>query len=89
MKKPPDRGGFSYSKRVDRAYFSWVEMLLKLVLSLVPIVLTTAMMATEMPAAIRPYSIAVAPDSFLRNATIFDIRDAPGVSFTLAGANAA
>jgi hypothetical protein len=26
-----------------------------------------------MPAAIRPYSMAVAPDSFLRNATIFDI----------------
>jgi hypothetical protein len=42
-------------------------MLPKLVFSLVPIVLTAAMMATEMPAAIRPYSIAVAPDSFLRN----------------------
>jgi hypothetical protein len=26
-----------------------------------------------MPAAIKPYSIAVAPDSFLRNATTFDI----------------
>jgi hypothetical protein len=37
--------------------------------SLVPRVLTTPMMATEMPAAMRPYSIAVAPDSFLRNAT--------------------
>jgi len=31
-------------------------------LSCDPSVLTTAMMATEMPAAIKPYSIAVAPD---------------------------
>ncbi len=38
-------------------------MLPKLVLSLVPIPFTTVMMTTEMPAAIRPYSMAVAPDS--------------------------
>src|SRR5271167_4774253 len=38
-------------------------MLVKVALSCVPSVLTTVMMATEMPAAIRPYSIAVAPDS--------------------------
>jgi hypothetical protein len=37
-------------------------------LSFVPRPLTTAMMAMEMPAAIRPYSMAVAPDSFFRNA---------------------
>src|SRR5271169_2425427 len=30
-----------------------------------PRLLTTAMIATEMPAAIRPYSMAVAPDSSL------------------------
>jgi hypothetical protein len=35
---------------------------LKVVLSCEPRELTTAMMATEMPAAIRPYSMAVAPD---------------------------
>jgi len=35
---------------------------------LVPRPLTTAIMATEMPAAIRPYSIAVAPDSHFMNA---------------------
>lgn len=35
-----------------------------------PIVLTAAMIAIEMPAAMRPYSIAVAPDSFFKNATI-------------------
>ena len=31
-----------------------------------PRLCTTAMIAIEMPAAIRPYSIAVAPDSFAR-----------------------
>jgi len=31
-------------------YLSWVEMLVNLVLSVVPSPLTTAMMATEMPA---------------------------------------
>ena len=41
-------------------YLSWVEMLPKLVFSLVPIPFTTVMMTTEMPAAIRPYSMAVA-----------------------------
>jgi hypothetical protein len=40
---------------------SWVETLVNLVLSVVPIALTVAMITTEMPAAIRPYSIAVAP----------------------------
>src|SRR5208282_4747753 len=41
-------------------------MLLNVVLRFVPRVLTTAMIATEMPAAIRPYSIAVAPLSSVR-----------------------
>ena len=44
------------------SYFSCVEMLVKLVLRVVPIALTVAMITTEMPAAIKPYSIAVAPD---------------------------
>jgi hypothetical protein len=30
-------------------------------------------MTTEMPAAIRPYSIAVAPDSSFRKATTLDL----------------
>ena len=37
-------------------------MLVNLPLSVVPIELTAAMITTEMPAAMRPYSIAVAPD---------------------------
>src|SRR5664279_741747 len=40
-------------------------MLLNLAFSAVPRPLTTAMMATEIPAAIKPYSMAVAPDSHL------------------------
>jgi putative membrane protein len=67
-RKPPLPAAFRRARR-SRDYFSWVEMLEKLVLRLVPIVLTTAMMATEMPAAIRPYSMAVAPDWSLRKAT--------------------
>jgi hypothetical protein len=38
---------------------------LNVVLSCEPRELTTAIIATEMPAAIRPYSMAVAPDSSL------------------------
>jgi hypothetical protein len=38
-----------------------------LVLILMPRLLTIAMMASEMPAAIRPYSMAVAADSSARN----------------------
>jgi hypothetical protein len=49
-------------------YFSCVEIELKVDLSFVPRPLTTAMIATEIPAAIRPYSMAVAAESSLRNA---------------------
>jgi hypothetical protein len=35
--------------------------------------LTLAMITTEIPAAMRPYSIAVAPVSSLRNATSVDM----------------
>ena len=37
-------------------------MLPNVAFSLVPMPLTAAMITTEMPAAIRPYSMAVAPD---------------------------
>ena len=58
------------SPRVD--YLSWVETLVNFALSLLPSVLTMPMMATAMPAAIKPYSMAVAPDSSFRNAMTFD-----------------
>jgi hypothetical protein len=49
-----------------------------LVLMLDPNPFTTAMMASEMPAAINPYSIAVAPDSSAINpADTFHGFDAP------------
>src|SRR5205823_13100202 len=49
------------------AYLSAVDTEVKVVFSLVPRPETTVMMATEMPAAIRPYSMAVAPLSSLAN----------------------
>jgi hypothetical protein len=53
------------------AYFSWLEIDENVVLSFVPRPLTTEMIAIEMPAAISPYSMAVAPDSSPRNALSF------------------
>ena len=43
-------------------------MLLNFVFRVVPIELTAAMIAIEMPAAMRPYSMAVAPDWSARKA---------------------
>ena len=43
-------------------YFNEPLMLLNSVLRLVPTPLTAVMIAIAIPAAIRPYSIAVAPD---------------------------
>jgi hypothetical protein len=48
-------------------YFSEVLTLVKVPLSLVPTPLTAAMIASAMPVAISPYSMAVAPDSSARN----------------------
>jgi hypothetical protein len=46
----------------SRSYFNEVLIDVNLVLRFVPMPFTTAMIASEMPAAISPYSIAVAPD---------------------------
>jgi hypothetical protein len=48
-------------------YFSEVLIDVNLVFSLPPIPFTTAMIASEIPAAINPYSIAVAPVSSVQN----------------------
>jgi hypothetical protein len=53
--------------RIEAAYFNCDEIEEKVVLSFVPRLFTTLMIATEMLAAIRPYSIAVAPDSSAKN----------------------
>jgi hypothetical protein len=42
-------------------------IVLNLLLKLLPRPLTTVMIAIEMPAAMRPYSMAVAPDSSAKN----------------------
>jgi hypothetical protein len=65
----PPRG---FAGRIGiRAYFSDVLIDVNLSLMLVPRLFTMAMIASEIPAAIRPYSIAVAPDSSDRNFKIF------------------
>ena len=53
---PPEKGRIG-------AHFNETLMSVNLVFRLVPRPLTMAIIASEMPAAIRPYSIAVAPDS--------------------------
>jgi hypothetical protein len=55
---PAVQGGF---------YLSAVATLVKVVFRLDPNVPTTVMIATEIPAAMRPYSMAVAPCSSVRN----------------------
>jgi hypothetical protein len=62
QKRPPTKAASFAVLSGFRRYFSCVEMLPKLVFSLVPMPLTAAIITTEMPAAIRPYSMAVAPD---------------------------
>ncbi|MDB5688061.1 MAG: hypothetical protein JWR77_2650 [Rhizorhabdus sp.] len=51
-------------------YLSEVLIAVNLVLRLVPNPLTAAMITSEMPAAIRPYSMAVAPDASAKKALI-------------------
>ena len=71
--RPPIGAASLLQSAVWGAYFSWVEMLVKFVFNCEPRVLTTAMIATEIPAAMRPYSMAVAPESFFKKATILRI----------------
>src|ERR1043165_605099 len=47
-------------------YFSWVDRLVKVCDRLVPTAVTPVMITTAIRAAIRPYSMAVAPDSSLQ-----------------------
>ena len=48
-------------------------MVSKFELSLLPRPFTAVMIAIAMPAAIRPYSMAVAPDSSLKNDLMIDM----------------
>src|SRR5258705_4855478 len=65
----PNLAGVAVSRGTQsKAYFRVVDRLVKVADSLVPTAVTTVMMKTAIRAAIRPYSIAVAPDSFFRKA---------------------
>src|SRR6476646_8473475 len=75
-KAPEDLRGFCCDPSV--AYFSEELIEPNLVFSVEPRLLTTVMMASAMPAAIRPYSMAVAPDSsFAKRAIRFFMNKTP------------
>src|SRR5262245_54168744 len=59
------------------SYLRLSDTLWNVDVSFVPTPCTTAMMATAIPAAMRPYSMAVAPDSSRMSCTIFDIDSSP------------
>lgn len=54
---------FCYPEKETGPYFNEPLIFVNWVLRFDPRLLTTAMMANAIPAAIRPYSMAVAPDS--------------------------
>src|SRR6202023_232832 len=71
--RPRDRRGLC-CKLETAAYFSELLIEGNLAFRLVPRPLTTPMLASGMPPAIRPYSMAVAPDSsFTKRAIRFFI----------------
>lgn len=65
FQQPPAR--FTTPPEGTERYLREVLIEVNFSFRLVPRPLTTAMIASEMPAAINPYSIAVAPDSSFRN----------------------
>ena len=62
-------------------YFSELLMVLKFVDSWLPTPFTAVMIAIAIPAAIRPYSMAVAPDSSLQNDLIIDFMAGSDLGF--------
>src|ERR1700730_18910833 len=62
LKKSPAEAG----PRQPHGHRTALATLAKVALRFVPTSFTAVMMTTAMPAAMSPYSIAVAPDSFLR-----------------------
>jgi hypothetical protein len=65
-KKPPAEIRGLWLRNSGVIYFNDVETVEKVVFKLVPRAWTVAMIATAMPAAMRPYSMAVAPVSSAR-----------------------
>jgi len=73
IKVAPGHHGRLNLGRLTSTYFNAVETVENVVFKFVPSACTVAMIATAMPAAMRPYSMAVAPDSSRMNRVI----DAP------------
>ncbi len=65
-RRPRPESGLCGGPAID-IYLSELLIEVKLLLRVPPSKLTVAIIASEMPAAIRPYSIAVAPDSSDQN----------------------
>jgi hypothetical protein len=65
-KVPRSRFG-TFRVSFSPAYLSAFDTVVNVVVKCVPRPFTTGIITTEMPAAIRPYSIAVAPDSSRTN----------------------
>lgn len=63
----PQAPGYDVPEKGNRRYFSELLIEVNFSFRLVPRPLTTAMIASEIPAAINPYSMAVAPDSSFQN----------------------
>jgi hypothetical protein len=59
----------SFAPASSEGYFSAVWIFVKVVFNFEPRPTVTVMIATAMPAAIKPYSIAVAADSSRKNRT--------------------
>jgi hypothetical protein len=74
-----DRGTIAprHRQHVRSIYFSDVLITVNFVLSAEPTPLTAVMIAIAMPAAIRPYSMAVAPVSSFRNLEMVRMANAP------------
>ena len=83
--KPRHRAGVPSAHVCTYAYLSAVETDWNVFFKLVPRPCTTAMIATEMPAAISPYSMAVAPDSSFakRTASLFIRSSSSSIILTL------
>jgi hypothetical protein len=62
-------------------YFNEVLIVTKFVESWVPRPFTAVMIAIAIPAAIRPYSMAVAPDSSLKNDLMIDFMAGSDLGF--------
>src|SRR5437773_2165405 len=66
IRNPSTLIGLRPAGRIRNAYFRLVDRLVKVADRLVPTAVTPPMITTAIRAAIRPYSMAVAPDSSLQ-----------------------